>query len=153
MGLPMAKNLFRKSKAPFQIFDVNTSSMNRFLEEHASSLSSSPSNVNITVAKTPAELAQSCDIIVTMLPASAHVQKVYLGDHGILKGMKKGALIIDSSTIDVKTAKDIAEKISNKDGINVDAPVSGGNFFFFFVLLLTVFYFDIISMEYFSFLH
>jgi 3-hydroxyisobutyrate dehydrogenase len=61
-----------------------------------------------------------------MLPAGQHVRQVYLGDQGLLKAVKPGTLVIDSSTIDVATARDVhtAAKAARIDFL--DAPVSGG---------------------------
>jgi 3-hydroxyisobutyrate dehydrogenase len=61
-----------------------------------------------------------------MLPAGQHVRQVYLGDNGILKHAKAGTLLIDSSTIDVQTARDVhaAAKLAGLEFL--DAPVSGG---------------------------
>lgn len=72
------------------------------------------------------ELASSSDVIVTMLPAGAHVRKVYMGEGGILDAAKPGTLMIDSSTIDVDSARAVAEAARAKGMDMVDAPVSGG---------------------------
>jgi 3-hydroxyisobutyrate dehydrogenase len=72
-----------------------------------------------------AEVA-ACDVIVTMLPAGQQVRDVYLGGNGLLAKAKKGTLFIDSSTIDVETARLVAAK-AEEQGMNLlDAPVSGG---------------------------
>jgi 3-hydroxyisobutyrate dehydrogenase len=61
-----------------------------------------------------------------MLPAGEQVREVYLGDGGVLGSVGKGTVLIDSSTIDVKTARDVAEAAREKGLAMVDAPVSGG---------------------------
>jgi 3-hydroxyisobutyrate dehydrogenase len=61
-----------------------------------------------------------------MLPAGQHVRQVYLGDNGILKHAKAGTLLIDSSTIDVATARDVHAAAKSSGAEFLDAPVSGG---------------------------
>jgi 3-hydroxyisobutyrate dehydrogenase len=66
------------------------------------------------------------DIVVTMLPAGPQVRAVYLGPDGIIAKAKKGALLIDCSTIDVETARLVAEEAKKAGFEMLDAPVSGG---------------------------
>ena len=61
-----------------------------------------------------------------MLPAGEQVREVYLGDGGVLAAVAPGTLLIDSSTIDVETARDVAQAASGKGLAMIDAPVSGG---------------------------
>jgi len=69
---------------------------------------------------------ENADVVVTMLPAGAHVRSVYIEDYGILANAKPGALFIDSSTIDVESARAVAASSKAKNFRMVDAPVSGG---------------------------
>lgn len=71
-------------------------------------------------------LASEADVVVSMLPAGAHVRKIYLGDDGVLANAKAGALLIDSSTIDVDSARTFAAAAAERGFPMVDAPVSGG---------------------------
>ena len=71
-----------------------------------------------------AEAATDAEVIVTMLPAGAHVRQVY--QDGVFATAKPGTLLIDSSTIDVATAREVAEGAAAKGLLAVDAPVSGG---------------------------
>ncbi|KAJ3293521.1 hypothetical protein HK104_004393 [Borealophlyctis nickersoniae] len=114
----MASNLHRKTHpaTSFTVYDSQPSSSARFVKEHP----------DVKAAVSIRELAQTCDVIITMLPASAHVLEVYHGKEGLLSAAKKDALMVDSSTIDVKTAKEVAEKGREKGVAVVDAPVSGG---------------------------
>jgi 3-hydroxyisobutyrate dehydrogenase len=73
-----------------------------------------------------AEAVASADVVVTMLPAGAHVRKVYGGDAGILANARPGTLMIDSSTIDVDSARAVAKDAAAAGMAMVDAPVSGG---------------------------
>jgi 3-hydroxyisobutyrate dehydrogenase len=66
------------------------------------------------------------DAVITMLPAGRHVEQVYLGDGGIVGAVEPGTLLIDCSTIDVATARRVAEAAQAAGMTMVDAPVSGG---------------------------
>ena len=78
------------------------------------------------VAASAAEAAAAGDIVVTMLPAGPQVRAVYLGPDGIIAKAKKGALLIDCSTIDVETARLVAAEAVKAGLEMLDAPVSGG---------------------------
>jgi len=71
-----------------------------------------------------ADAAQGADAVVTMLPAGAHVADVY--ENALFGAAPTGALLIDCSTIDVVTARRVAEAATAKGLAAVDAPVSGG---------------------------
>jgi 3-hydroxyisobutyrate dehydrogenase len=77
------------------------------------------------VAATSASAAVTdADVILTMLPASKHVRAVYLDD--VAPNAQKGALLIDCSTIDVASAREVGAEMENLGFDFVDAPVSGG---------------------------
>jgi 3-hydroxyisobutyrate dehydrogenase len=61
-----------------------------------------------------------------MLPAGPQVRAVYPGDDGILAQSAGHALLIDCSTIDVETAREVAAEAEARGHAMVDAPVSGG---------------------------
>jgi 3-hydroxyisobutyrate dehydrogenase len=71
-----------------------------------------------------AAAAQGAEAIVTMLPAGRHVAQVY--EDALFGAAQSGTLLIDCSTIDVTTAKQVAEAAASKGLAAVDAPVSGG---------------------------
>ena len=72
-------------------------------------------------------LTQECDIIVTMVPATKHVQGLMRGDNGIFANAKKGSLLIDCSTIDPLASQELAQEAEKDFGLRmIDAPVSGG---------------------------
>ncbi len=73
-----------------------------------------------------ADLAAAADVIVTMLPAGKHVRQIYEGEGGILDNAKPGTLMIDSSTIDVDSARAVSAAAEARGMKMVDAPVSGG---------------------------
>ena len=74
-------------------------------------------------AKTIEDAVSEADIVVTMLPAGKHVQTVY---QDVIANAKAGALFIDSSTIDVATAREVIAKAEEAGFAMIDAPVSGG---------------------------
>ncbi|MEM7661811.1 MAG: 3-hydroxyisobutyrate dehydrogenase [Pseudomonadota bacterium] len=73
-----------------------------------------------------ADAVKAADTVVTMLPAGAHVRSVYSGEEGVFANAKSGTTLIDCSTIDVETARLVAEDAKAKGFTMVDAPVSGG---------------------------
>ncbi|HZL59105.1 MAG TPA: 3-hydroxyisobutyrate dehydrogenase [Stellaceae bacterium] len=79
--------------------------------------------------KAAASVAAACrdaELVVTMLPAGKQVDAVYRGAGGVLASAPKSALLIDSSTIDVTTARDVAAAAAKRGFDMLDAPVSGG---------------------------
>jgi 3-hydroxyisobutyrate dehydrogenase len=112
MGLPMALNLVKAGHAVAGN-DVTPKGM----EALAAAGGKAAKSVSQAV---------EADIVVTMLPAGQHVREVYLGANGILAKAKKGTLFIDSSTIDVETARAVAAEAEKKGMLMIDAPVSGG---------------------------
>ncbi len=114
MGAPMARNLL-KAGHQVTVFDLNADAVAQLVAAGASSASS-----------IAAVATSGIDLIITMLPAAAHVSRVYLGDDGILAHVPAGVLLIDSSTIDPHTARHVEEAASKHGNPMVDAPVSGG---------------------------
>jgi len=66
------------------------------------------------------------DLVITMLPSSPHVRSVYMGDFGVFSTVKPGTPLIDCSTIDPLTSREVAMDAKAKSCPMVDAPVSGG---------------------------
>jgi 4-hydroxybutyrate dehydrogenase/sulfolactaldehyde 3-reductase len=110
MGSPMASNLCRKG-FKLQIYDVNPQAVASF------------GTTNSAPAKSIADIARSCDIVITMLPGSAQVEEVVLGFEGLLAHGRAGQLILDMSTIDPTTTDLLAKRASAKGISVVDAPV------------------------------
>ncbi len=113
MGAPMAANLV-KAQHHVTGYDVVAAPVAALAERggHA--------------AASMIEAAAAGDIVVTMLPAGPQVRAVYLGPDGIIARAKKGALLIDCSTIDVETARAVAAAAATAGLLMLDAPVSGG---------------------------
>ena len=78
------------------------------------------------VAETAAQAAAAGEVLISMLPAGAHVRDVYLGDDGVIAAAGEGALFIDCSTIDVETARAVNQAAADAGFAMLDAPVSGG---------------------------
>ncbi|MEW2489001.1 2-hydroxy-3-oxopropionate reductase [Streptomyces sp. NPDC048411] len=73
-----------------------------------------------------AEAVRDADVVITMVPASPHVEAIAYGPEGILANAKPGALLIDMSSITPQTSVDLAKNAKEKDIRVLDAPVSGG---------------------------
>lgn len=113
MGGPMAVNLLKAGHKVFGL-DLSTEAKERL------------SAAGGVAVDSVAEAVASADVVVSMLPAGAHVLKVYCGDDGVLAHVRPGALLIDSSTIDVDSARKVAAAAVEAGMRMVDAPVSGG---------------------------
>jgi 3-hydroxyisobutyrate dehydrogenase len=113
MGLPMALNLL-KAGHHVEGFDLNRDAVEKLVAAGGASMES---------AKIAASRAE---IVVTMLPSGREVRELYLDPGGIVDNANPGTLLIDSSTIDVATARDAASSAETKGLMMVDAPVSGG---------------------------
>ncbi len=113
MGGPMALNLL-KAGYPVTVFDLVPTAVESLTAAGASA------------AKSALQAVQNADAVVTMLPASKHVQQLYLGDAGILKAVRPGTLLIDSSTIAPAATRELATAAAALALEMIDAPVSGG---------------------------
>jgi 3-hydroxyisobutyrate dehydrogenase len=77
-----------------------------------------------SAAPSAAEAVKDADVVITMLPAAKHVRAVFEND--VAPNAKPGALLIDCSTIDVASAREVGEAMKAKGFDFIDAPVSGG---------------------------
>jgi len=73
------------------------------------------------------DVAERSDVVISMVPDSPDVEKVYLSAHGVLAGVRPDTLLIDMSTISPVTAVDVAKAAAEKGCAMLDAPVSGGD--------------------------
>eukprot|EP00062_Callorhinchus_milii_P015102 gi/632964998/ref/XP_007898673.1/ PREDICTED: 3-hydroxyisobutyrate dehydrogenase, mitochondrial [Callorhinchus milii] len=113
MGNPMAKNLI-KHGYPVVASDVFPESCKELQD------------LGAQIMDSPGDVADRADRIITMLPSSPNVIEVYHGSNGIFKKLKKGSLLIDSSTIDPSVSKGLAKTAEKMGALFMDAPVSGG---------------------------
>lgn len=111
MGARMSKNLIKKG-TKLRVYDV--------LPSAAQSVQGA------VVCKSPAEAASEASIVITMLPDGSVVRDAVSGDNGILKGIKKGSLYVDCSTVEPKLAQELSQIAKENDIRFLDAPVSGG---------------------------
>jgi 3-hydroxyisobutyrate dehydrogenase len=113
MGGPMARNLV-KAGHTLTVFDVVKANVDALV------------GVGATAASSAKDAAADAQCVITMLPSSPHVKSVYLGDAGVLAGAAAGTTLIDSSTIDPATAREVAAAALARGFAMADAPVSGG---------------------------
>jgi len=112
MGKPMALNLIKGGHTLF-----------------LNSRSGVPADLTAAGGKACAsakEVAQKADVIITMVPDTADVEKVLFGAGGIAEGLSKGKMVVDMSSISPIATKDFAKRINALGCDYVDAPVSGG---------------------------
>ncbi|WP_126227699.1 3-hydroxyisobutyrate dehydrogenase [Burkholderia ambifaria] len=113
MGAPMALNLV-KAGHTLNVFDLNAEAVRTLVDAGAHAVAS------------PRAAATDVECVITMLPAAGHVHNVLTGDDGVLAGIAEGVRIIDSSTIDPTTVRQLATLCQQHGNTFVDAPVSGG---------------------------
>ena len=111
MGGGMAANLARAGHA-VTAFDLSQDALDK------------AEAAGCAVAESAAAAVDGAEAVVTMLPAGKHVQSVY--QESVFAHADDGTLLIDCSTIDVATARAVAEAAAEKGLVAVDAPVSGG---------------------------
>lgn len=112
MGKPMAINLVKAG------YDVYVS--NRHMEACDGPVKAGAK------AATYSEIAENCNVVITMLPNGPQVKAVMLGEDGVASKMKKGQIFIDCSSIAPSVSKEMAAALSEKGVDMLDAPVSGG---------------------------
>lgn len=114
MGKSIARNILR---AGFPLFVHNRSraAVDELVAEGA------------TAASTPAVVAAQVDVVFTNLPDTPDVEQVVLSERGIIEGAHDGLVYVDNSTIKPAAARRIAERLSAKGTLALDAPVSGGD--------------------------
>ncbi|KAI0064704.1 3-hydroxyisobutyrate dehydrogenase [Artomyces pyxidatus] len=134
MGSEMAYNLFSKryaeaNDAHFVVCDAMPESATRFCENF---LKQFP-GAKMAIASTPEEAVLASSTVITMLPSSPHVRKVYSESGGLIPALRllseteaKATVCIDSTTLDVQVGRDVAAETRQTGAEMVDAPVSGG---------------------------
>ncbi|MFX1589736.1 MAG: NAD(P)-dependent oxidoreductase [Promethearchaeota archaeon] len=114
MGKSMCKHIIQ---AGYQASVFNRT------EEKAQELIS----LGATWCSNPKEVSEKSDIVFTIVGFPQDVKEVYFGDHGILKGIRKGGIMIDMTTSEPTLAKEIYDKAKAIGVSSIDAPVSGGD--------------------------
>lgn len=111
MGSGMAANLAARGHV-VQAFDLSAEALEKARAAGCSAAASA------------GEAVSGAEAVITMLPAGAHVASVWRGS--VFASAAPGTLLIDCSTIDVTTARQLADEAAGQGLVAVDAPVSGG---------------------------
>ncbi len=114
MGKSIARNIL-KAGFPLVVHNRSRAAVDELAAEGA------------IAAGSPAEVASQVDVVFTNLPDSPDVEKVALGQNGIIEGAHDGLIFIDNSTIKPATARHIAAELAKRGVFALDAPVSGGD--------------------------
>jgi len=113
MGGPMAKNLL-KAGWSVSAFDLSEVALSDIVAAGA------------TAATSAVDAASGADVVFSMLPAGKHVKSVMMGDDGVFSMLPAGTLVLDASTIDAATARELHEAARAASLAFMDTPVSGG---------------------------
>ena len=112
MGHPMAENCLKHY--PVMVYDVMPEAI------------TSMTQLGAKGARDITEIASECDVIFTMLQNGEQVKDVCTRENGLFNHAKKNTLFIDSSSIDIQTARDLNSRAKQLGFAMLDAPVSGG---------------------------
>lgn len=115
MGAPMATHLARAGHR-LTLLDIDPPAATRVADALGP-----PARV----VTTPQQVAEACDIVITMLPNGEVVQQVVLGPQGLLQGWRPGALLLDTSSCQPWLTEQTGAALAQRGGRMVDAPVSG----------------------------
>ncbi len=113
MGSAISRNLLRRGHF-LAVYDTRKDAINPLADAGA------------RVARTPKELAEISEYVITSLPGPVQIEEVYFDRDGLLNGVSKGSVLMDTSTSSPKLARRIARHASEKGAMFLDAPVSGG---------------------------
>jgi len=113
MGAPMAANLL-KAGHTLTVYDLVPEAVAKLEQAGARAASSA------------ADAVKGASVVISMLPAGAHVRSLYLDEGGLLEAVSPKTLLVDCSTIDAETARELASAAGEKGLEVLDAPVSGG---------------------------
>jgi 2-hydroxymethylglutarate dehydrogenase len=114
MGKPMAKNLI-KAGYPLAVYDLKPAPVKELAD------------LGARAAQNCADAANGADTIILILQADPHVKEAVLGKNGVLHGAKKGATLMDMTSLSPHTSKLVAAEAAKVGLKFLDAPVSGGN--------------------------
>ena len=113
MGSPMSQNLVKKGYV-LTVCDL--------IAERVEPLK----KLGAQTADSPKAVAEKSDVVITMVLSSPDARAAILGESGVIEGIKPGAVVIDMSTIDPVTTREISQKLSEKGIKMLDAPVARG---------------------------
>lgn len=113
MGSPMARNLL-KAGFPLTVWNRTRAKAEKLGQEGA------------RIANTPQEVAADSDVLITIVSDPPALEQVLYGANGALRALKKGSVLVDSSTVSPGLARRIANSCSERGVDFLDAPVTGG---------------------------
>lgn len=113
MGRPIVENLIRKR------FPVTVFARKDYIKEELKTLGAD-------IARSPAELAKTSEIIVLVVTNSTAVGELLFEQNGIGKAASKGAIVVDMTTSDPRVSREYAKRLEKKGIEYLDAPMSGG---------------------------
>lgn len=113
MGGPMALNLV-KAKYDLLVYDLVPAALKALTD------------VGAQAAESARAAVRQADVVISMLPASKHVEGLYLGGDGLINAIKPGTLVLECSTIAPESARKVARAARERGIDMIDAPVSGG---------------------------
>ena len=113
MGKPMCRNLLQAGY-PVVVYTRTKSKIEEMVKEGAQG------------AETPREVGEKSEVVITMLPDAPQVEEVILGERGVIKGIERGKIVVDMSSIDPLSTRRIGEVLVSQGVEMLDAPVSGG---------------------------
>jgi 2-hydroxy-3-oxopropionate reductase len=113
MGKPMAKNLLKAGHS-LVVYDIVPAGADEVVGAGAARGSS------------PKDVAGQTELVITMVPDGPEVEQAVLGSNGVLEGAKKGAIVVDMSSISPMVAQKVGAKCEAQGVDFLDAPVSGG---------------------------
>ncbi len=114
MGKSIARNIL-KAGFPLTVHNRSRAAVDELVAEGAKA------------AGSPAEVAEQVDVVFTNLPDTPDVEKVVLGEKGILAGAHPDLIWVDNSTIKPASARALSLRLLEKEVLSLDAPVSGGD--------------------------
>ena len=113
MGNPMASNVLKAGFA-MTVFDLHAPAMENLLQGGARKGSSAR------------QVAESCDVVMTCLPASPDVEAAYLAPGGLVESARAGTVLIDLSSVLPSTPRKIEPRARERGVHFLESPVSGG---------------------------
>lgn len=114
MGLPMAQHL-SEAGYPLTVYDINPVAPETLRERHP----------GVSIGASARAVAAASDIVITMLPSGLEVRDTVFGAEGLIRGFRHGSLLLDTSSSEPESTKEIASGLAPAGVSVVDAPVSG----------------------------
>jgi 2-hydroxy-3-oxopropionate reductase len=114
MGTPMSQHLL-EAGYPLVVFDLIAEQVQQLV------------GLGASAGQSCQDVAERAEVVISVVPDSPDVEKVYLSEDGVLAGVRPGMLLLDMSTISPVTAVTVAKAARDRGCQMLDAPVSGGD--------------------------